>query len=65
LKDTSKLSKIYVTELGYIMAKIYYPKKKIFINYKIGNIEELLESKKIDVSLSEFGKKLVYLQNNK
>jgi hypothetical protein len=47
------------------MAKIYYPKKKIFINYKIGNIEELLESKKIDVSLSEFGKKLVYLQNNK
>ena len=65
MKDTSKLSKIYVTELGYIMAKIYYPKKKIFINYKIGNIEELLESKKIDVSLSEFGKKLVYLQNNK
>ncbi len=65
MKDTSKLSKIYVTELGYIMAKIYYPKKKIFINYKIGNIEELLESKKIDVSLSEFGKKLVYLHNNK
>ncbi len=65
MKDTSKLSKIYVTELGYIMAKIYYPKKKIFINYKIGNIEELLESKKIDVSLSEFGKKLVYLQSNK
>lgn len=58
MKDTSKLSKIYVTELGYIMAKIYYPKKKIFINYKIGNIEELLESKKIDVSLSEFGKKI-------
>ncbi len=65
MKNNSKLSKIYVTELGYIMAKIYYPKKKIFINYKIGNIEELLESKKIDVSLSEFGKKLVYLHNNK
>ena len=65
MKDTSKLSKIYVTELGYIMAKIYYPKKRISINYKIGNIEELLESKKIDVSLSEFGKKLVYLHNNK
>ncbi len=65
MKNNSKLSKIYVTELGYIMAKIYYPKKKIFINYKIGNIEELLESKKIDVSLSEFGKKLVYLQSNK
>ena len=65
MKDTSKLSKIYVTELGYIMAKIYYPKKRISINYKIGNVEELLESKKLDVSLSEFGKKLVYLQNNK
>jgi hypothetical protein len=50
LKNTSKLSKIYVTELGYIMAKIYYPKKRIFINYKIGNVEELLENKKLDIS---------------
>lgn len=65
MKDTSKLSKIYVTELGYIMAKIYYPKKRISINYKIGNVEELLESKKIDVSLTEFGKNLLYLQDNK
>jgi hypothetical protein len=48
LKNTSKLSKIYVTELGYIMAKIYYPKKRISINYKIGNVEELLENKKLD-----------------
>ena len=65
MKDTSKLSKIYVTELGYIMAKIYYPKKRISINYKIGNVEELLESKKLDVSLTEFGKNLLYLQDNK
>ncbi len=50
MKNTSKLSKIYVTELGYIMAKIYYPKKRIFINYKIGNVEELLENKKLDIS---------------
>ena len=45
------LKEIYVTELGYIMAKIYYPKKRISINYKIGNVEELLESKKLDVLL--------------
>jgi hypothetical protein len=30
------------------MAKIYYPKKRISINYKIGNVEELLENKKLD-----------------
>ena len=65
MKNNSKLSKIYVTELGYIMAKIYYPKKRISINYKIGNVEELLESKKIDVSLTKFGKNLLYLQDNK
>jgi hypothetical protein len=47
------------------MAKIYYPKKRISINYKIGNVEELLESKKLDVSLTEFGKNLLYLQDNK
>lgn len=58
------MSKIYVTELGYVMAKIYYPKKRIWINYKIGEIDELLENKKLDLSLTKFGKNLLYLQDN-
>jgi hypothetical protein len=59
LKNNSKLSKIYVTELGYVMAKIYYPKKRVWINYKIGSVDDLSEN--IDVSLTRFGKKLLSL----
>jgi len=46
------------------MAKIYYPKKRISINYKIGNVEELLENKKLD-GYFWVQKKLIYLHNNK
>jgi len=41
------LKEIYVTELGYIMAKIYYPKRSVFINHHIGSIKNLLESEKL------------------
>jgi hypothetical protein len=40
------LKEIYVTELGYIMAKLHYPKRGVNINYKIGSIKNLLESEK-------------------
>ncbi len=38
------LKEIYVTELGYIMAKVYYPKKGVFINHKIGSLKNLLKT---------------------
>ena len=38
------LKEIYVTELGYIMAKVYYPKKVIFINHRIGSLKNLLKA---------------------
>jgi hypothetical protein len=38
------LKEIYVTELGYIMAKIYYPKKGVNINHKIGYLKNLLNT---------------------
>ena len=38
------LKEIYVTELGYIMAKVYYPKKGIFINHRIGSLRNLLKA---------------------
>lgn len=43
------LKEIYVTELGYIMAKLHYPKKGVNINYKIGSIVNLLESEKLNL----------------
>ena len=43
------LREIYVTELGYIMAKIYYPLKGVFINYKIGLVNQLLSEKNISL----------------
>lgn len=47
------LSDVYVTELGYIMAKFHYPKKGVWINYKIGEIKNLLECSNLRL-LSEF-----------
>jgi hypothetical protein len=51
------LKEIYVTELGYIMAKIYYPSKKAFINHRIGSIKNLLESERFSL-LTEWTEKI-------
>jgi hypothetical protein len=51
------LREIYVTELGYIMAKLFYKHKKVFINYKIGEISTLLESQEFNL-LSEWTKRI-------
>jgi len=37
------LEQIYVTELGHVMARIYYRKKGIWINKKITSLDLLLE----------------------
>jgi hypothetical protein len=37
------LEQIYVTELGHVMARIYYRKKGIWINKKITSLNSLLE----------------------
>lgn len=42
------LSEIYVTELGFIMAKIYYPSTKSWVNHKIGELNNLLK----DINIS-------------
>jgi hypothetical protein len=41
---TAKLEKIYFTDLGHIMAKVYYPSRKEWIRYTIGNLSELANS---------------------
>jgi hypothetical protein len=37
------LEQIYVTELGHVMARIYYRKKGIWINKKITSLDSFLE----------------------
>ena len=43
------LKEIYVTELGYIMAKLHYPKKGVFINHKIGSLKNLLDTNNLSL----------------
>ena len=43
------LKEIYVTELGYIMAKVYYPKRGVFVNHKIGALKNLLDTNKLNL----------------
>lgn len=38
------LEQIYVTELGYVMARIFYAKKGIWVNRKISSLDNLLEN---------------------
>jgi hypothetical protein len=38
------LEQIYITELGYVMARIFYSKKGIWINKKISSLDNLLEN---------------------
>ena len=37
------LEQIYITELGHVMARIYYRKKGIWINRKITSLDNFLE----------------------
>jgi hypothetical protein len=43
------LKEIYVTELGYIMVKVYYPKRGVFINHKIGSLKNLLDTNELNL----------------
>lgn len=51
------LKEIYVTELGYVMAKLFYKKKKVFVNHKIGDLGKMLKTEKLNL-LSEWTKKI-------
>lgn len=38
-----KIEEFYVTELGYLMAKIYFPERKCWVNYKVGDLPKMSE----------------------
>jgi hypothetical protein len=39
------LEKIYLTELGHVMGKVYFPSKKVWVNYQLASIDNLLNIK--------------------
>lgn len=39
-----KIEGFYVTELGYLMAKVYFPERKCWVNYKVGDLPKMSES---------------------
>jgi len=47
------LDRIYVTELGHLMAKIYFPSKKCWVNYKLCDLPSLLGE--TDLKIFGFG----------
>ncbi len=51
------LKEIYVTELGYIMAKLFFKKKGAYVNYKIGEISSLMKSERLNLT-SEWTKRI-------
>lgn len=56
-KGKATLTEVYITELGHLMARIYYPKDMTWTNYRIGSIEELARTVDIEL-LTPFTKKI-------
>lgn len=49
------LEQIYTTELGYVMGRVYYPQKGVWINYILSNVWDL--TKKSNIKIENFNKK--------
>lgn len=43
------LEQLYLTELGYVMARIYFPEKGVWINFNVQTIWDLLKDSNIDL----------------
>jgi len=39
------LEKVYLTELGLVMGKVFFPSNGVWVNYQLSNLENLLEFK--------------------
>lgn len=51
------LEKIYISELGYVMAKVYYPEKKSWMRYRLDDIDNLLQNINFKASSRPYMKK--------
>ena len=44
---TGIIEQIYITELQYLMVKVYFPDRKIWISYNMGKFYDVLPLEKI------------------
>jgi hypothetical protein len=51
------LETLYLTELGHVMAKVYYPEKQTWMRYKLDEIENLLQNVNVKASSKPYKKK--------
>jgi hypothetical protein len=56
---TGVLKEFYISEIGFLMAKIWYPNEKKFINQNVGNIIDFLNNSNI-TPLENWTKKLKF-----
>lgn len=43
------LDKIYVSELGFLMVKVYFPDTKTFTTYNVDNLENFLKNTSLEL----------------
>ena len=43
------LETLYVSELGYVMVKVYYPTEKRWVTYNINRVENILEDTQLSL----------------
>ena len=43
------LENVYVSELGYVMVKVYYPIEKRWVTYNINRVENILEDTQLSL----------------
>jgi hypothetical protein len=48
-KGKATLEEVFVTELGYVMVRVYYKENKTWVNYRVGEIDSLIKSANIKV----------------
>ena len=54
-KGKATLVDVYVTELGHLMAKVYHPTSKNWINYRIGDVGELVRNGDMEREIQTMG----------
>ena len=59
------LEKIYVTDLGLVMGKIFYPNRKVWVNYQLSNLDELLSLQKGKLKIKLREKSNIILKKKK
>jgi hypothetical protein len=56
------LKEIYITELGYVMAKVYFIDRKVYINYVLASMKDLLSLENLHL-LNDWSDRIIIKEN--